>query len=382
MLTDLARYSSSVGHEVHVIYSPLRADDWFVRELSNVAIASIQRCNIMRSLGVSDLWSGLSLRRAMQGLGPLDVIHAHSSKAGLLTRIFCHGLSKTQIYSPHGFYSMGHGHPIYGTAEKLLSRLSDGIIAVSFFEARHAMKLGISQTKISVVANGIDSFRRLPRAVARAQLGLSEAAFVVGFVGRLDDQKHPELAIEVADRLMRDTPIEMCIIGDGPLRAKVEAAITAKNLNSVVRLAGQQDARLFMQAFDCLLSTSRYEGMPIAFLEALASGVPIVTPPVGGALELVVPFQTGSIRENDAAALAAGIREVRRWLLDRSDEIRSHCQARAAHYSLEVFGDRTVALYRRKGRQAVPRLYQARDVGSSSGGACAAIDNRIYGKMS
>jgi glycosyltransferase involved in cell wall biosynthesis len=168
---------------------------------------------------------------------------------------------------------------------------------------------------------------------------------VIGFVGRLDDQKNPVLAIEVASRLRSLPSVALCMLGDGPLRPEVEAAVEARGVERIVTLAGHCDARLLMRAFDCLLSTSQYEGMPVAFLEALACGIPIISPPVGGAFELVVPFQTGSIRAHDAQALAAGVREVRRWLEMRAEDIQARCRTKAAHYGLDALGLRTMLLY-------------------------------------
>jgi glycosyltransferase involved in cell wall biosynthesis len=346
VMIELAKYSARAGHDVHIIYSPTRADRQFAEALESVNAASVTPCRIKRSVGLTDLGSGLRLRRAVRRLGKLDVIHAHSSKAGLLARVFCRGLAKTQIYSPHGFYSMGpNRHPAYGYVERLLAPLCDKVVAVSAQEAQHALKIGIAAEKVSIVPNGIAPYPSLTRTEARARLGLAEDAFVVGFVGRLDHQKNPVLAVEVASKLRSLPMVAMCMLGDGPLRADVEAAVAARGVESTVTLAGHCDARLVMRAFDCLLSTSQYEGMPVAFLEALACGIPIISPPVGGAFELVVPFQTGSIRAQEASALAAGIREVRRWLDLRADDIQARCRAKAAHYGLDALGLRTMRLY-------------------------------------
>jgi glycosyltransferase involved in cell wall biosynthesis len=345
-MIELAKYSAGAGHDVHIIYSPVRADRQFAQALEAVDTASVHPCRINRSVGLTDLASGLRLRRAVKRLGALDVIHAHSSKAGLLTRIFCRGLAKTHVYSPHGFYSMGpNRHPAYGYVERLLSSLCDKVIAVSAQEAQHALKLGIPSDKVSIVPNGVATYPSLSRAEARERLGLDADAFVMGFVGRLDDQKNPALAVEVASRLRSLPSVALCMLGDGPLRPEVEAAIAERGVERIVTLAGHCDARLLMRAFDCLLSTSQYEGMPVAFLEALACGIPIISPPVGGAFELVVPFQTGTIRAQEASALAAGVREVRRWLETRAEDIQDRCRSKAAHYGLDALGMRTMRLY-------------------------------------
>ena len=145
------------------------------------------------------------------------------------------------------------------------------------------------------------------------------------------------------NRLKSEKPVVLTMIGDGELmdavREKTESA------HHPVKLAGLLPARPLLSAFDCLLCTSRYEGMAISFLEALNCGVPIVTYDVAGADELVVQPQSGFVTDHDPTAAAAAIERIiamsaadRKVLSDRS-------HAAGRYFSAERMGDSTLALY-------------------------------------
>jgi glycosyltransferase involved in cell wall biosynthesis len=346
IMVSLARQMVRMGHDVHVVYSPDRADPAIVSAIAEAGCVSTLQVQMRRAVTPADAIDGFRLRNAISSLGPLDVIHSHSSKAGALARIFCQFRATAQIYSPHGFYTMTGEAPFYvGPVERVLGKLTDRIIAVSKFEAEHAASIGLDPAKVEVVLNGIDPFEPLPRPKARAELGLAEEGFVVGFVGRLSPQKAPVRAIEVAEAMPSDAAVTLCIIGDGELAA--ETAKKAGASNAKIVLAGGRAARPLMSAFDCLLCTSLYEGMPVSFLEALNCGVPIVTYPVGGAEELVSEPQTGVVTEPDPAATAQAIAGLMALSSSQRQWLGERCQATAAVHSAAVMAEDTVAAYRR-----------------------------------
>jgi len=344
-MVSLARQMVQMGHQVHVIYAPDRADPAIVSAIHEAGSASVLQVVMRRAVTAADAIDGVRLRRAVSSLGPLDVIHSHSSKAGALARISCQFRGTAEIYSPHGFYTMTGEAPFYvGPVERFLSKFTDRIIAVSKFEAEHAASIGIDPEKVEVVLNGIDPFEPLARGEARAELGLPDEGFVVGFVGRLSRQKAPGRAIEVVEALPRDGA-SLCMIGDGELAD--ETAVQAKASGAKVILAGGRAARPLISAFDCLLCTSLYEGMPVSFLEALNCGVPIVTYPVGGAEELVSQPQSGVVTEPDPAAAARAIAGLMALSSSQRDWLAERCRATAAAHSAAAMAEDTIAVYRR-----------------------------------
>lgn len=342
VMSDLAVHGIRRGHDVHLVYSPHRADEDLIGKLRDAG-CHIQQSQMQRSVGPHDLMDGLRLRSKLRSIKGLEVVHSHSSKAGALARMFSPNRRVAQIYSPHGFYTMTGQAPAYvGMAERVLSRVTDRIVAVSREEAEHGASIGIPANKLVVIPNGIDPYAPLPRAEARKALGLSPDSFAIGFVGRFVDQKDPVSAVAVVNQITGG-PVELAMIGDGDLRDVVaKDAATAKN---PVHLAGAIAARPLLSAFDCLLCTSVYEGMPITFLEALNCGLPIVTYKVAGSDELVIEPDTGFVTEHAPAAAARSIETLMAMDPNQRAAINSRARDAGNHFSAERMSDTTLALY-------------------------------------
>jgi glycosyltransferase involved in cell wall biosynthesis len=220
ILVSLALHAVRRGHEVHVVYSPDRAETALINALAKGGCASARKSRMRRSVGPHDVADGMRLRKVLSSLGRLDVIHSHSSKAGALARTFGRVGGAAQIYSPHGFYTMTGEAPFYiGPVERALSWTTDRIIAVSEFEKRHAVKLGIAPKRVTVVVNGVEPYEPLSPGDARHELGLGSTDFVVGFVGRLTAQKAPLAAIDAITGV-QTSGASLVFIGDGDLRAE------------------------------------------------------------------------------------------------------------------------------------------------------------------
>lgn len=342
IMVSLAADAVRRGHEVAVVYSPDRADAKILSALRDGGVTALHPTQMRRSIGPWDLADGLRLRKTIAALGRLDVVHSHSSKAGALARAFGPHRRTAQIYSPHGFYTMTGEAPFYiGPVERALSGLCDRVVAVSDFERRHGLELGIVPEKLVVVANGIRPYQPIDRAAARAQLGLGADGFVIGFVGRLADQKNPIEAVEVIRAVA--APAMLAVIGDGELRASAEAA--ARHCGAPAVFLGARDAKPLLSAFDCLLCTSRYEGMPVSFLEALNCGVPIISYPVGGTEELIVDGETGFVTEPNPRAAAAAIDRLINHSKAQRERMAGACREMAAKHSEAEMGRQTLEVY-------------------------------------
>jgi glycosyltransferase involved in cell wall biosynthesis len=331
------------GHEVHGIYSDDRADPLLVAELQRSG-AVVHITPMRRSVGPWDAADGLALRRLLRRLGTFDVLHSHSSKAGVLARVFGSGRARAQVYSPHGFYTMTGHAPFYiGPVERALSLVTDRLVAVSSFERDHALSLGIAAERVAVIPNGLRPVEPLPRVEARAQLGLDPTAFVLGFVGRLEEQKDVMSAVSVIAE-MNGSGGSLAVIGEGPSRAAAEERAATEELP--VRFLGARPAKSLFGAFDVLLCTSRYEGMPVAFLESLNAGTPIVSYPVGGTAELLENGRTGFVVEPSPIAAAAAIERIRLLSDDERVLVAQACRDKAAQHTDRTMGAATLSLYR------------------------------------
>ena len=177
------------------------------------------------------------------------------------------------------------------------------------------------------VPNALNVSQRVSRdrAAARARIGIPEADFVVGTVSRLVPGKTVGDLIDAVTRLPRAT---LAVVGDGPERGAVERRIDRLGLRDRVRLLGaRDDVPELLAAFDIFALSSRWEGEPIALLEAMAVGVPCVATAVGGTSEVLAGGEAGVlVPAGDSAALAAAIELLR---LDPEHRARIECAGRA-----------------------------------------------------
>jgi glycosyltransferase involved in cell wall biosynthesis len=280
-VVDLAQGLIDDGHAVSLIYSPTRAEPRFEAEAAALPLRHLERLPLRRAVGPWDIGALIGLRRLIARLGPFDIIHGHSAKAGALARLAA-PLAAARIYTPHALATQNPvkvGATPYGLVETLLSRLaSEAVIAVSDEEALHAARRGFPIERLHTIPNGVTACEPADRLAARRIMGLADDAWVVGFVGRLCPQKDP-VRFAQALRLAhaRDPRIIGAMIGEGPLSNDARAAG-----GPAVRMMGTLDARPLMAGFDLFAMTSRYEGFAYAMVEAAAAGLPILTTAVGG----------------------------------------------------------------------------------------------------
>ncbi len=180
---------------------------------------------------------------------------------------------------------------------------SAAIVANSRQVARYIEQTyGAPGGRIEVVYNAIDTTRFHPPSEAHG------GAPCVVMVGRLVPQKNPLLFVEAAAAVHRKLPgVRFLLVGDGSLRAAVEAAVDANGLRDCCTVAGERrDVPELLRQADLFWLTSEWEGLPNAVLEAMATGLPAVVTDVGGAGEIVRPDRDGYlIRPGDRDALVA-----------------------------------------------------------------------------
>lgn len=278
---DLAQALIEGGHAVSLAYSPLRAEPRFESEAAALPLRHLEPLPMRRAVGPWDIASLFALRRLIARLGPFDVVHGHSAKAGALARLAAPA-SSARVYTPHALASQNPlrlGVTPYGLIETLLAKwVCDAVIAVSGEEADHARRRGFPVERLHTIPNGLSPGEPIDRLAARRAMGLNDRTLAVGFVGRLCPQKDP-VRFAQALRLAhaRDRRIVGLVIGEGELSRAVRAAG-----GPAIRLLGALDARALMAGFDLFVMTSRYEGFAYAMLEAAAAGLPILTTEVGG----------------------------------------------------------------------------------------------------
>jgi glycosyltransferase involved in cell wall biosynthesis len=190
--------------------------------------------------------------------------------------------------------------------------------------------------KLRYIPNGVD-VSRFPRA----SRGGSISGLVIGTVGALRPEKHYETLLEICAALVRLRPLELVIVGDGPERAVLERRAASLGITERVKFLGHRhDATAIYQDFDIFALTSSTEQMPLSVLEAMCSGLPIVSTDVGDIRTMVSsanePFvATGA---NDLFTALSQLLDNRGLRLRIGEANRSHC--------ISAFGiDRMFAQY-------------------------------------
>ncbi len=236
--------------------------------------------------------------------GRFDIVHTHSSKAGILGRWAAH-LAKTPVilHTIHGFAFHSFQPPgvrwAYQGLERLTARITDGLIAVSARDREAGLRAGIGRpAQYRLIRYGIE---RAPfgvpgaRPAVRRALGLAPDQPVIGTVACLKPQKAPLDFVRACALIRRQIPgAQFLLVGDGALRPRVERLRRHLGLDDSLHLLGwREDVPRLLGAMDVFVLASRWEGLPIACLEAMASGLPIVATQAGGIPEVVAHGRNG-----------------------------------------------------------------------------------------
>jgi glycosyltransferase involved in cell wall biosynthesis len=268
-----------------------------------------------------------------------DLIHVH----GEIASAICLPLLTTRksVITLHGLNllrrSVGVKRRIASLNLRLIARAARATICVS--ESEHsdvarALGPGLSK-RVVVIRNGIDVPRlpdRAERQAVRAELGIPDEAFVGLWVGGLEPVKNAMLAVTAATQAVRSgLPMTLLVVGDGPERARLEAARAAGPSDAVRTLGHRRDIPRLQAASDFYVNSSIREGLAFALLEAMALGLPPVVSDVPGNLEAV--GEAGFVaRSGGAESFVSAFREV------ADEDKRREIGSRARDRVVRVFG--------------------------------------------
>jgi glycosyltransferase involved in cell wall biosynthesis len=233
-----------------------------------------------------------------------QVVHAHNVRAAAMAR-----LALAAARHDAALLATLHGVPPgdYRAASRVLSVASPRVIACAPAVARSLCAAGYPCSRIDVIVNGAALQPASPQrqAALRRELGIGTEPLVAG-IGRLTEQKNWPVLIAAAAHLPH---ARIVVAGDGPLRQ--ELASLARRSGDRVTFAGPiDDIAALVGICSCVVSTSSWEGLPLAVLEALSLGAPVVATAVDGITDIVPPEAAALVPPDDPAAVATQISHI------------------------------------------------------------------------
>jgi glycosyltransferase involved in cell wall biosynthesis len=285
--------------------------------------------------------------------GHFDVVHTHSPVPAAAARVLVRRPTRL-VHTEHNLWDR-YRFPTFA-ANALTYARNDAVIAVSDGVAASVSRprwsrLG-SPPATETLLHGVDA-TAIPhgskaRAVARARLGVSMQTPLIGCVANFTPKKDHAGLLEAFEQVSGAVPgARLLLIGSGPLGAELEASVTARGLAGKVCFLGARDDVLeLLPALDVFVLGSRYEGLPIALLEAMAAGVSVVATEVGGIPEVIEKGADGvMVPPGRPDALARALRDL---LLDEQhrDGLAQRGRAKVLNsFSIDRAVERTEQLY-------------------------------------
>ena len=253
-----------------------------------------QMVNMGKELSLkNDFISFIKIKNILKSRQP-DIVHLHSSKAGFLGRAACRLLNIHRVYySPQGFSflrtDVGYiKRCFFYYLEKLAMLFGGTIVVSSESERKEAYKLSNSTITINNVVD-IDEIDKITSVLK------NDSEIKVGISGRITFQRWPELFVSIANTVIKTMPtVKFLWIGDGELRHILE-----KNNIEITGWKKRNEAIGLLKSLDIYLHTSKWEGLPVAILEAMASGIPVVCTNIIGNKDVVLHGITGYLANTE-----------------------------------------------------------------------------------
>jgi glycosyltransferase involved in cell wall biosynthesis len=352
----LARELAARGEEVHVVTRPAPGRP----AISEEEGVTVHRAGLDGgpAPAATVAYVALAARVVSALAGRVSVVHAHQLLSPASAALLARALRGVPfVVTAHASGSIGdvaqlvrQGH--LGTARlAALARLASAFVAVSAPIRAELLAAGIPAHRIRRIPNGVDTSRFAPpdpqaRATARAALALGEGAVAV-YAGRLSPEKGVDVLLDAWALAPGPRRATLCVVGDGPERAALESRAARLGVAASVRFEGASgDVGPWLRAADAFVLPSRTEGLSLALLEAMASGVAIVATDVGASAEAAGPGGALLVPPGRPAELADALAAVL-WDRERALALGRVARDRAvARFGIGAVAARHLDLYR------------------------------------
>lgn len=299
------------GHEVTLVTGPSPgAEGNLLRQTCPPGLEIVEIPSLCRNLNPWKDWQAYQELLGFFRTRYFDVIHTHSSKAGILGRMAAwkaevplvvhtvHG----QPFFPYQFFLKNW---FFIAAERYAAARCDKIYAVAQAMIDQCVKAKVApRSKYKVVYSGMDLEAFIdaePEPELKQQLGIKEGDFVVGKIARLFELKGHDVLLKAAPKIIKAVPnVKFLLVGDGPLRGKLEKKVAQLKIADHFIFAGlvpPSEVCRYTVLMDVLAHLSLREGLPRTAVQALASKVPVVAYPLDGTPEVVINGLSGFLCE-------------------------------------------------------------------------------------
>lgn len=380
---DLATGLTARGHQIEVLYSPARADPLLLDEL--LATPHVRTCAVRmrRAPHLSDFAAGAHILAHLVRRRRFDVVHAHSSKAGMLVRVAGPLSGARLIYTPHAFATLADSEfsarrrRVFQLVERALATVTDTVICLGSAEFAHARDaIGIPEARLALVPNSLSPAGFRFESDLRTELGLPRTTPVVGVAARLEPQKGIDIAVRAMATVRHALPhadARLVVLGEGRERTALEGLAAECGIERAVHWLGWRPAREYLHNFDLLLAPSRYEGSAYTPMEALWCGVPVVCTQIAAEAVVIDGINGFVVPSEDPGALALAAVEILRNK-DLRCRLAENARARARALAPDSLLEALEQIYRRGG-EARPAAtdrdseFQSSTLGSEPGQA-------------
>lgn len=342
---DNIRILQELGYQVDVACNFLEGNTCTEKEVkrlrAELKAMHVGCCQIPFARNITQMRQNMQAYRRLRAYhkkNGYDLIHCQSPIGGVLGRLAAVGTSAWVIYTAHGFHFY-KGAPkknwlLYFPVEWLCSWLTDELVTINEEDTRFAKKRLHAKRVRYVPGIGVDAAAMQAaaadgrgRTLTRRELGLQEDDILLFAAGELSERKNHRVLLETM-RLLADTRIHLMIAGQGDLEGEYQAYIAEHGLEDRVRLLGYRtDLERLLAAADIYVFPSLQEGLPVALMEAMASGLPCVVSQIRGNTDLIGERQGGLLIADQRPLRYA--QAIQKLILDEKlrDEMSARNQA-------------------------------------------------------
>lgn len=278
----------------------------------------------------------------------IDLVHTHGYKSNFYAYLATRLSRKALVATCHTWSTDALSLRIYGALDRRLVRGFDRIVSVSDRISSILEQGGVAREKLQVIYNGIEVEPFRSATPSLCQEWHVNGDLLIGLIGRLTEQKGPAFLLRAAREVVQQHPsARFVLVGSGPLRERLEALARELNIQNNTCFAGtRNDMPGVYASLDIFVLPSLYEGLPMALLEALAAGKPVIATPVGAVPKLIQNQETGLLvePENSQSLYTA----ICRLITDASLRHRLAANGQRfvqEHFSAESMAQKYVGVY-------------------------------------